>query len=242
MAATLTLDDVRRAWDTRDPELPRLIAQLAEQPDPVPEKPIREGAPTFDQFLYEIRTPQFRKKPKDEQAHVRVERMKVLEAPDAEVPLPDRLKLHAVILDLWTADDPFARSCLLEVIATCPLTYGPWRVLKRIFKESEATRDTEVYGASRPDSTRSMRHAVIGRSVRRRSRTWSAGRGGSYAGWASNSRRPMPIPPSITFAATRTTPTGGTPGSPTTSSSTRRSSTAGRTSATGGASTRRPGT
>ena len=147
MAATLTLDDVRRAWDTRDPELPRLIAQLAEHPDPEPEKPVREGAPTFDQFLYEIKSPQFRKKPKDEQAHVRVERMKVLEAPDAEVPLPDRLKLHTVILDLWTADDPFARSCLLEVIATCPLTYGPWRALKRVFKESEANRDTEVYGA-----------------------------------------------------------------------------------------------
>lgn len=61
VAATLTLDDVRRAWDTRDPELPRLIAQLAEQPDPVPEKPVREGAPTFDQFLYEIKSPQFRK-------------------------------------------------------------------------------------------------------------------------------------------------------------------------------------
>jgi hypothetical protein len=147
VAATLTLDDVRRAWDTRDPELSRLIAQLAEQPDPVPDRPVREGAPTFDQFLYEIKSPQFRKKPKDEQAHVRVERMKVLEAPDAEVPLPDRLKLHTIIRDLWAADDPFARSCLLEEIATSPLTYGPWRALKRIFKESEAKRDTEVYGA-----------------------------------------------------------------------------------------------
>ena len=57
MAATLTLDDVRRAWDTRDPELPRLIAQLAEQPDPEPDKPVREGAPTFDQFLYETSSP-----------------------------------------------------------------------------------------------------------------------------------------------------------------------------------------
>jgi hypothetical protein len=147
VAATLTLADVRRAWETRDPELPRLVARLAEQPDPPPEKPVREGAPTFDAFLRDIRSPLFRKKPKDEQAHLRVERMKALEAPDAEVPLPDRLKLHTIILDLWRADDPFARSCLLEVIATCPLTYGPWRALKRIFKESEANRDTEVYGA-----------------------------------------------------------------------------------------------
>ena len=77
--------------------------------------------------------------------------MKALEAPDAEVPLPDRLKLHDVILDLWTADDPFARSCLLEVIATCPLTYGPWRALKRDLQGVRGEpRHRGVRGAGRP--------------------------------------------------------------------------------------------
>jgi hypothetical protein len=147
VAATLSLADVRRAWDTRDPELPRLVARLAGQPDPEPETPIREGALTFAAFLRQTRDPQFRRKPKDEQAHARVELLKALEAPDAEVPLPDRLRLHGLILDLWRADDPFARSCLLDVIATVPLTYGPWRALKRIFKEAEANGDTGVYGA-----------------------------------------------------------------------------------------------
>jgi hypothetical protein len=33
------------------------------------------------------------------------------------------------------------------VIATVRLTFGPWRALKRIFKEAEAKGDTEVYGA-----------------------------------------------------------------------------------------------
>ncbi|OWK47384.1 BRCT domain-containing protein [Fimbriiglobus ruber] len=141
----ITLADVRRAWDVRDPELPRLVARLAEQDEP--HKPVRSGALTFDQFLYQTRTPQFRKKSKDEQAHARIELMKTLEAPDAEVPLSDRLRLHEIILALWQTDDPFARSCLLEVIATVPLKYGPWRALKRIFKESEAVRDTEVFGA-----------------------------------------------------------------------------------------------
>ncbi|HEX4607343.1 MAG TPA: hypothetical protein VH092_03980, partial [Urbifossiella sp.] len=147
MTAALSLTDVRRAWDTRDPELPRLIARLAAQPDPTPDKPVRDGAVTFDTFRQLNRSPQFRRKPEDEQAHDRVELLKTLEAPDAEVPLPDRLRLHALVLDLWRADDPFARSCLLEVIETVPITYGPWRALKRIFKEAEAAADTEVYGA-----------------------------------------------------------------------------------------------
>jgi hypothetical protein len=35
----------------------------------------------------------------------------------------------------------------LQVIARVPLAYGPWRALKRIFKEAEARNDTEIYGA-----------------------------------------------------------------------------------------------
>ncbi len=147
MAATLSLADVRRAWDARDPELPRLVARLAAQPDPPPEKPLRDGALTFDTFRALGRDYRFRHKPKEEQAHQRAELLKALEAPDAEVPLPDRLWLYTVVLDLWAADDPFARSCLFEVIETVPLAYGPWRALKRVFKEAEAKPDTAVYGA-----------------------------------------------------------------------------------------------
>ena len=147
MAATLTLTDVRRAWDTRDPELPQLVARLAEQPDPPPDTPVRAGAATFVKYLAELRSWQFKKKSDDEKYHVRVEAMKALEADDAEVPLPDRLKVHSVIAELWVADDPFSRACLLDIIATVPLTYGPWRALKAIFKDAEARRDTQVYGA-----------------------------------------------------------------------------------------------
>src|SRR5262249_52942931 len=147
MAAVLTLDDVRKAWDARDPQLIRLIDQLCEQPDPPPEKPIRDGAITFDRFLAQLRDKRFRRKPDEEQAHYRVETLKALEAPTAEVPQPDRLKVHEVIYSLWQPDDPLARDYLLRIIAAVPLVYGPWRALKRIFKEAEAKHDTEVYGA-----------------------------------------------------------------------------------------------
>src|SRR5262249_34931935 len=98
-------------------------------------------------FLQTIQSRIFHRKPAEEQAHYRVETMKALEAPNAEVPLPERLKLHEIIYQLWQDPSPFARTCLLQVIARVKLTYGPWRALKRIFKEAEANNDTEVLGA-----------------------------------------------------------------------------------------------
>jgi hypothetical protein len=143
----LHLEDLRLAWQARDPDLVRLIDALAVQTDETPETPIRDGAPTFARFLAEIRGRQFRRKPREEQAHYRIEQLKALESPTAEVPLSDRLRLHELILPLWQEDSLFARTCLLRVIATVPLQFGAWKALKRIFKESEVKGDTEVYGA-----------------------------------------------------------------------------------------------
>src|SRR5439155_2095419 len=98
-------------------------------------------------YLASLKTWQFRRKTKEEQAHYRVETVKALEAPNAEVPLPDRLKVHEVIYALWQSDDPLARDYLLRIIAAVPLVYGPWRALKKIFKEAEAKNDTEILGA-----------------------------------------------------------------------------------------------
>jgi hypothetical protein len=147
VATQLHLEDVRRAWEARDPELVHFIELLAEQPDEEPETPVRAGALTFDKFLREIQSKSFRRKPLPEQAHYRIEQLKALEAPDAEVPLPDRLRLHDVLFKLWEDNGPFARRCLLHTIAGVRLTYGPWRALKKIFKEAEARGDTEMLGA-----------------------------------------------------------------------------------------------
>jgi hypothetical protein len=147
MSTRLRLEDLRQAWEARDPDLVSLIESLATQPDEQPATPVRQGAPTFARFLSEIRTPAFRRKPHEEQAHLRREQLRALEAPDAEVPLNDRLRLYEIILLLWQDDSLFARTCLLKVIAGVELTYGPWRALKRIFKEAEAKGDAEVFGA-----------------------------------------------------------------------------------------------
>jgi hypothetical protein len=124
-----------------------LLETLVDQPDEEPKTPVREGALTFDKFLAEIHSKTFHRKPAAEQTHYRIEQMKALEAPNAEVPLSDRLKSHEIIYKLWEDNGPFARSCLLKIIAGVRLTYGPWRALKRIFKEAEARGDTEILGA-----------------------------------------------------------------------------------------------
>src|SRR5207248_3098940 len=147
MATPLTLDDIQRAWDARDPELVKYIEILSGQPDPQPKTPIRQGALTFTKFLGTIHRSNFRTKPEEEQRTYRVETIKALEAADAEVPLPDRYRLYDIISKLWQDNSPFARQCLLGVIATVKLNYGTWRALKRIFKEAEAKDDTEVFGA-----------------------------------------------------------------------------------------------
>src|SRR6202023_1623338 len=69
MNMTLHLQDLRLAWEARDPELVLLIEALALQPDEPSETPVREGAPTFAGFLAEMRSWRFKRQSKEEQAH-----------------------------------------------------------------------------------------------------------------------------------------------------------------------------
>lgn len=146
MAAQVTLQHLRDAQQARDPEFVTLLSRLLTQDEPTA-PPHREGVYTFADFLNDQRSVAFRQKSLDERAQFRIEKLTALESPDAELPLPDRLKSHTVLLDLWNADDLFSRQCLLQVIAQVPLVYGPFKALKQIFKEAEARDDTEVFGA-----------------------------------------------------------------------------------------------
>lgn len=149
MERALSIEDVRRAWAAKDGDLADLIVALASQPDTPPgdAPPPRPGALTLVSFAAEIQGRAFRKKPKEEQAHRRIEALRALESPSAEVALPDRARLGEVILDLWADNSAFARDVLLDVIARAHLRWGPWRAFKRIFKEAESARDWDVFGA-----------------------------------------------------------------------------------------------
>lgn len=160
MSPRIRLEDLRRAWQARDPSLANLAVLLATQPEPEPSEPVREGVPTFAGFLADVRSREFRRGPREEQAQRRIALLRALEDPAAEVPLPDRLRLHEILLALWEDRGPFARSCLLAMIPQLPVIYGPWRALKRIFKEAEAGGDLEVFAAltAQIDAASAPRH------------------------------------------------------------------------------------
>lgn len=148
MALELSLDDIRRAWGSRDPELSNLIVALANAPDPRPDKPPREGALSYAAMMQHVGSWKYNRSKPQERARYRIDTMRALEAPGAEVPLPPRLQLHEVLLELWSkSDGAYERTALLDTISKIPLRWGPWRGLKRIFKEAEAKGDVEVIGA-----------------------------------------------------------------------------------------------
>ena len=140
----LTILDLQKAWQLKDPNLINYILQISQQEEPEPHSPIREDALTFDKFIQTIFSYQFREKPEEEQKAYRIETLRLLESDDAEVPLAERLKLHEFILSLWKDQTPYARILLQEIIRFIPLRYGAWRALKTIFKETEANNDAQM--------------------------------------------------------------------------------------------------
>jgi hypothetical protein len=151
MNQLVTLEDIRKAWASKDSELANLVVQLANQPDPpaggVGQPTPREGARTFEAFRRHLWSWEYLRQPLEQKEHIRNEWWKAIEAHDAEYPLPDRLKLYTIVLELWEDGGPFERDVLLQVIERIPLKWGPWRALKRIFKECEKNGDFEIYGA-----------------------------------------------------------------------------------------------
>lgn len=169
----LTLSDIEKAWALKDPALVDYIVELASQSDPTPDTPIRAEALTFQKFLATMFSPSFLAKKPEEQHTWRVEQLRLLEAPDAEMPLSERLKLHTIILLLWSDKSFYARHVLLEVIAKVPLVYGPWRALKHIFKAAEAENDYPLLAAiaTRCDMTEKPEFSVATLLYMRR-RAW----------------------------------------------------------------------
>lgn len=152
----LTLNDIQRAWELKDPAFIDYLITLAEQPNPNIDPPLPPEVETFEKFIQYIWSTTFRAKEYEEQRSYRVEHIARLESSPAPYVLPERLKLHEIITVLWRDPSPYARVCLIEVIRRVPFVYGPWKALKAIYKEAEAKNDYEVIAeiAVRVDSER----------------------------------------------------------------------------------------
>jgi len=148
MAMNIDLNAIEKAWEAKDPCLVLLIVSLSEQLDsPDPSEAVRDNCPTFEQFLATIFSADFQEKSAEEQKHYRLEQLRLLESEQAELPLSDKLQLHKIILLLWSDQSAFARDCLLQLIQTINLCYGPWRALKQIYKAAELSQDYQILGA-----------------------------------------------------------------------------------------------
>ena len=147
MSGTLSLAALEHARSLHDPQLAARVIALAAASDPSPDSPIREGALTIDAYRRSLWRYKYRTQPPAERAAYRTAQWALLEADDAEVSLPDRYRLDTLILDLWADESAYARDQLLRIIARIKLRWGPWRALKRIFKEAEERDDLEVFGA-----------------------------------------------------------------------------------------------
>lgn len=147
MSTTPSLEDVVRAWESQDPELPRIVIALANGRDTYGGKsqPKKSEGLSYQEYRQTIHSWRFKYKSVAEQVHFRLEKMKELEGKEGA--LPDRLQLWTIIEKLWQSDGPYERRCLLEIIARAPLRWGVWRGIKKVYKEAEAKGDTEVFGA-----------------------------------------------------------------------------------------------
>ena len=149
MAALVQLTDVEKALQARDPAVVDLLVQLIEQElaNVADGPPGSDNEYTFQNFFDEIQSRNFRSKTLEEQKLFRQQRVAQLEASDSLTVAPERFRSHEIIWQLWETNDAFSRKCLLGIIAKVPMRYGPFKALKRIFKEAESRDDTQVYGA-----------------------------------------------------------------------------------------------
>ena len=140
----VSLFDIEQAWALKDPDLVKYIVALADQEDLEPEQPIRDEALTFERFLQTIFSGEFSQKDPEEQKAYRIEQLRLLESDEAEVALPERLKLYKIILLLWSDHSHYARHVLIDIIRSVPMVYGPWRAIKQIYKASEGSNDYQL--------------------------------------------------------------------------------------------------
>ena len=143
----ITLEDIKSAIEKRDPAFIEKFNNFMNQPDPSPPENAPEGSMSF----YDLRSQLtgywnlYKYNPGEERMQYRNEVWAKYLA--QEFPLPPRLYLDSVFLDLYEEDHEWGRQTLLRLISSMQLKWGPWRAFKRIFKIAEQRNDYEMLGA-----------------------------------------------------------------------------------------------
>lgn len=151
-ARELLYGDLERAARSRDPNFAALVLRFLEQPDPPPGEPEEkpDGAPfvvkdewTLPRLLRAVAPPVLQNRNATERKAARREAWDSLLAAEH---FPPRLKLGALLVDLYSAGDEPALSALLEIFHRCRVGYGLWQGMKRIYKLAELRHDAAMFG------------------------------------------------------------------------------------------------
>lgn len=143
-----------------DPDLGSLIVQYLDQPDPPEDRPetpavddngqvldgpqpVPEGTWTLSKLKQAVNPTRLEAQTDEERYSARKQAWAQLEsAPYA----PPRLKLGALLVELYEGGREDARAALMQVFLQGRLGYGVWQGLKQIYKLAEVRHDAAMFG------------------------------------------------------------------------------------------------
>jgi len=151
----LRWSDLEHAAACRDPQFPQLVIDYVEQDDPpenqaedapaaaVAPPPLPADAWTLKRLRKAVDPGTLASQPEGEHRHARTAAWAALLG--APFP-PPRLRLGALLIDMYDAGDTAGRAMLKAIFAEARLGFGLWRAFKGIYKRAEANHDAEMFG------------------------------------------------------------------------------------------------
>jgi len=156
----VTLGDVERAIAARDPQLGALLVRYLAQDDPAAGRSellpadadddedtgavdVPAGAITIERLSAAVSTQGLANQTATER---KLTRWVAFAAAAASPFAPPRLRLGAILIELYERGDPEGRAALLQVFAEAKLKWGVWQAAKAIYKCAEHRHDLAFYG------------------------------------------------------------------------------------------------
>jgi len=158
----IAFTDVERAIKDRDPQLGDLLVRYLDQDDPTPGKAelptaadlerddweyadpdLPEGAATLARLRQQVADQVMRGKTATER---KLARREAWDAAMASPYTPPRLRLGAILVEVYQQGDAAGRAALAHVFAKGRLGWGVWRAIKTIYKLAEASHDVRMLG------------------------------------------------------------------------------------------------
>lgn len=150
----VTWTDIERAAKLRDPQLAELVIRYMEQPDPPEDRdeeadptasvpPLPRDAWTLSRLTSTVGPGRLTYKPADEQRSIRRASWDALLS---SAHPPPRLRLGALLVEIYEQRDEPGRAALERIFAEARMGWGLWQGVKQIYKRVEERYDAAMFG------------------------------------------------------------------------------------------------